>query len=160
MYRSRDFSSVKILNEQGKRIGVAMDIYIDITRGKVIGIKVANYSIRNRRSFVRVEDIISFKKNIIVKKLDEGSFLKFFDIKDMEVIDKEGNIKGNVLDILIDEVTFEIKGIIVSPGIIDKILIGKEVFLTNKLLLKDDYILYTGGTKVAFKNIPHQDVKI
>jgi len=94
-------------------------------------------------------------KNFIKK--DGG--LKFSDIRDMDVIDKEGNPKGAVEDILIEEECFSIKGLIISSGIIDKIISGREVVLINDVILGEDKILFLGASGVVLKNIPHHRTK-
>jgi uncharacterized protein YrrD len=74
----------------------------------------------------------------------------------MEVIDKDGNIKGELEDILIDEETYKITGLIISGGIIDKIIKGREIILINQSILGEDCILYLGGETIVVKNLPRE----
>ena len=67
--------------------------------------------------------------------------------------------KGVVEDILIEEESFSIKGLIISSGIIDKIISGREVILINDVILGEDNILFIGASGVVLKNIPHHRAK-
>ncbi|WP_143314812.1 PRC-barrel domain-containing protein [Clostridium sp. HBUAS56017] len=157
MFRSKDLYMKNIYDSNGKKLGISKSIYIDFYRGQVIGIGFNNYKMKGKRNYVDVNDIILLEDNdILVKSVGKGSGLKFSDIKDLEVIDKLGNSKGIVEDILIEKESYKIKGLIVSPGIIDRILRGKEVILINNSVLGEDYILYLGEPNIVFKNIPHE----
>lgn len=156
MYRSKDFYLKSIYNTQGKKLGTVKDIYIDFYNGQVKGIKVANYSVMTRKNYLAIEDIISFDEDIIGNNIVDGNGLKLTEIKGLEVIDKLGNIRGVVEDILIDEESFKIKGLIVSLGLIDKMIRGKEIILVNRSVLGEDCILYLGEPNIVVKNIPHE----
>jgi uncharacterized protein YrrD len=145
-----------IYDFKGKKLGVSKVIFIDFYSGKVVGLGFNGYTIKGKRNYINVEDIILIEDNdILVSCVTKGEGLKFSDIKDMEVIDKLGNSKGIVEDILIDEDSYKIRGLIVSPGIIDRMLRGKEVVLINNSVLGEDYILYLGEPNIIFRNIPH-----
>ena len=160
MYRIRDFYLVKVSNIKGKHLGTAKDIYIDLENNKLIGIKVDRYTFKNKKTYVAVSDIKQMGKQITTEKLSVGSFLSFTDIKDLEVIDSNGKIRGNVTDILVEESTFEIKGIIISPGFIDKIFTGKQILLINDLRYKQEYFLYLGDLGISFRNIVNKEIKL
>lgn len=160
MFRIKDLYMKNVCDMKGKRIGLSKEIYIDFYRGEVTGIGIGSYSIKNRKNYISTKDIINVDNNILTKKAfkKEGS-LKFSDIKDMDVIDKDGNPKGLVEDMLIEENSFSIKGLIISSGIIDKIIRGREVVLMSNVILGEDKILYLGASGVVFKNIPHHKAK-
>lgn len=163
MFRIKDLYMKNIYDIKGKKIGLSKEIYIDFYKGEVIGIGIGSYSIRNRNNYVSTTEIINVDNNILIKKAFKKDFkvdkgLKFSDINDMDVIDRSGNPKGLVEDILIDEESFHIKGLIISSGIIDKILSGREVILMNNAILGEDKILYSGASGVVLKNIPHHRV--
>ena len=156
MYRSKDFYLKNIYKKNGKKIGTVKDIYIDFYRGEVKGLKVNSYSIFDKKNYVKIEDIISLDEDIIVDNAIEGNGLKLSEIKGLDVVDKSGSLRGVVEDILIDENEFKIKGLVISTGIIEKMIKGKEVILINRSVLGDDYILYLGDPNVVMKNIPHE----
>ncbi|MGG7176090.1 PRC-barrel domain-containing protein [Clostridium paraputrificum] len=156
MYRSKDFYLKGVYDSRGKKLGIVKDIYIDFYKGEVKGIKVANYALLSKKSYVCIEAIINIDEDIIVESLIEGEGLKLSEVMGLEVIDKLGNTRGVVEDILIDEENYQIKGLIVSSGIIEKMIRGKEVILINRSILGENYILYLGETGIIVKNIPHE----
>lgn len=156
MFRSKDLYMKNIYDFNGKKLGVSKNIYIDFYRGEVLGLGFNSYTLKGKRNFIDVKDIILIDDEILVNASTKGEGLKFSDIKDMEVIDRLGNSKGVVEDILINEENYKIKGLIVSPSIVDRMLKGKEVILINNSVLGEDYILYLGEPNVVLKNIPHE----
>lgn len=154
MFRSKDFYLKKIYNTSGKKLGVVRDLYIDFNKGVIVGIRVTNYSLLNKKNYLDVSKIQWFDDDIIASELEEAEGLRFSEIKDLEVVDKSGNIKGEVEDILIDEQTYTITGLILGSGIVDKVVRGKEIILINKCVLGDDFILYIGEDGIVVRNIP------
>lgn len=156
MFRSKDFYLKNIYNLKGNRMGRTKDIFIDFSRGQVVGIKVSNFTLKGKKNYLDVKKIMSFDEDILVTELENKEGLKFSDIKNMEVIDKAGNVRGELEDLIIDDKTFKITGLIISGGIIDKIIKGKEIILINQSILGEDYILYLGDDTVVVKNIPRE----
>ena len=156
MYRIKDFYLKNVYNIKGKKIGSTRDVFIDFSRGQVVGIKVSSYHLINKKNYLDINNIISFNEDIKANELEVKDGLKFSEIKDLEVVDKTGNIKGELEDMLIDEITYKIKALIVSGGIIDKIVRGKEVILISQSILKKEYILYLGEEELVVKNLPRE----
>lgn len=156
MFRSKDFYLKNIYNLKGNRMGRTKDIFIDFSRGQVVGIKVSNFTLKGKKNYLDVKKIMSFDEDILVTELENKEGLKFSDIKNMEVIDKAGNVRGELEDLIIDDKTFKITGLIISGGIIDKIIKGKEIILINQSILGEDYILYLGDDTVVVKNLPRE----
>ena len=80
------------------------------------------------------------KMDLTERKLKEGSENEYEDV---------------IEDLIIDKQNFEIKGIIMSSGIFDKMLKGKEVITLKHCTLCDEYILYNGNSRVKLKTLPH-----
>lgn len=156
MYRVKDFYLKKVSNLNGKKLGNVKDIFIDFYMGQVKGLLVGRMSMMSKKNYVQIENVVNFDDEIIVNDIILGEGLKVSDIISMEVIDKYGTLKGVVEDILIDEENFTIKGIVVSPGIVDKLIYGKEILLPNQTILGEEYILYFGESNIVVKNIPHE----
>ena len=155
MYRIKDFYNKKIYSIQGKKLGVIKDIYLDFNAGVILGFEVNSYSFSNKKNYLDISDIISVNDEVICNELKKGKGLKFSDIKDLEVINKDGDIKGEVEDLIIDKDSYKIKGIILGIGIVDRMIGGKEVILVQKCVLGDDFIVYLGGAGVKVRNLPH-----
>ena len=102
-----------------------------------------------------IDDVIEIGRDIIVFKEKHGNGLGFKSLKNMEVIDINGSIKGVLEDIIIDDYNYSIKGIVISSGLIDRLIKGKEILLLEQCVLGDEYILYTGKNNVMFKTMPH-----
>ncbi|AWK51276.1 photosystem reaction center subunit H [Clostridium beijerinckii] len=155
MFKTRDFYFKKVYNIKGKKIGIIEDLYIDFYLGKVVGFKVSNSTLFSKKNYVDMEDIIEIGEDIIINSIRKGEGLTFKEIKYMEIIDTLSNIKGVLEDIIIDIQDYSIKAIVISSGLIDKMIKGKQIILLNRCILGERYILYTGNEGISFKSMPH-----
>ena len=155
MLRKKDFEYMKVLNVEGKKIGTVKDICIDYYNSKIVGFYMSKNGIFNRNCIIKLENIVTLDKELIIKGTSKAPCLLFSEIKDMEVINRNGEIIGVVEDILIDPYNYYIKGMIVSSGIIDKIYKGKNIILLEESILGDESILYLGNENVSLKTLPH-----
>ncbi|HEX9025649.1 MAG TPA: PRC-barrel domain-containing protein [Clostridium sp.] len=155
MFKTRDFYFKKVYNIRGKKIGIVEDLYIDFYLGKVVGFKVSNSILFSKKNYVDMEDIIEIGEDIIINSIRKGEGLTFKEIKYMEIIDTLSNIKGVLEDIIIDIQDYSIKAIVISSGLIDKMIKGKQIILLNRCILGEKYILYTGNEGISFKSMPH-----
>lgn len=146
---------MNVSNVRGKSMGFVKDLAVDFHIGGVIGFLISSYSLFQSSLYVFKEDIISFDKHMIANSYHKGKYLNFEDIKGMNVIDIKGNMIGMIEDIMFNEDTFVIQGVIVSTGYITNFLYGKKVLLTKDLLLGDNCILYHGKSySIDFINLP------
>lgn len=155
MFKTRDFYFKKVYNIKGKKIGIIEDIYIDFYLGKVVGFKVSSSILFSKNNYIDMEEIIDIGEDVIINSIGKGTGLAFKELKYMEVIDKLSNVKGVLEDIIIDIKDYSIKAIVISSGLIDKMIKGKQIILLNKCILGEKYILYTGNEGVLFKSMPH-----
>lgn len=155
MYKTKDFHFKKVYDLKGKKVGIIEDIYIDFYLGKITGFKVSSSILFSKNNYVDMEEIIDIGEDVIVNSIRRGKGLAFKELKYMEIIDKSSKIKGVLEDIIIDDKDYSIKAIVMSSGLIDKMVKGKEVILINKCILGEKYILYTGNEDVLFKSMPH-----
>lgn len=155
MFKTRDFYLKKVYSVEGKKIGVIEDLYIDFYYGKVIGFEVSNHSLFSKKNYVNIGDVIDIGEDMIISSINRGTGLKFKQIKDMDIIDTLGNVKGVLEDLIIDTQDYSIKGIVITSGLLDKMIKGKEIILINRCILGEKYILYTGNDGILFKSMPH-----
>lgn len=155
MVKTRDFYFKKVYNIKGKKIGIIEDLYIDFYYGKVVGFKVSNSLLFSKKNYIDMQDIIDIGEDIIIDSIKQGEGLTFKEIKYLEVIDSFGDVKGVVEDLIIDITDYSIKAIVISSGLIDKMIKGKQIILINKCILGEKYILFTGNEHVQFKTMPH-----
>lgn len=155
MFKSKDFYLKTIYNNKGKKIGVIEDICLDFYNGKVTGFKSSASGLLSKNSYIDIEDIIEIGESIIVYKTSNEMGLELKSLKNMNVIDANGFIKGILEDIIIDEYDYTINGIVISSGIIDRLIKGKKILLLSECILGEEYILYTGKNNVSFKTMPH-----
>jgi uncharacterized protein YrrD len=155
LFKTRDFYFKKVFNIKGKKIGIIEDLYIDFYLGKIIGFKVANSSLFSKNNYVDMEDIIDIGEDMIVDSIKKGDGLTFKEIKYMEIMDTLGNVKGVLEDLIIDIKDYSIKAMVISSGLIDKMIKGKQIILLNGCILGEEYILYTGNEGISFKSLPH-----
>ena len=155
MFKTRDFYFKKVYDIKGKKIGIIEDLYIDFYLGKVVGFKVSNSMLFSKKNYVDMQDIIDIGEDVIINSIRKGEGLTFKEIKYMEIVDTLSNIKGVLEDIVIDIQDYSIKAIVISSGLIDKMIKGKQIILLNRCILGEKYILYTGNEGVLFKSLPH-----
>lgn len=156
MLRTRDFYLKKVYDSNGKKIGTIEDIYMDFYNGKVVGFEVSNYTLFSKNNFIDINDVIYMEEYIVVTRVQKGNGLKFKDIKYMDVMNKENELIGVLEEIIINPEDNTIKGLILSSGLIDTMIKGKEILLISECILGEKYILYTGNIKVLFKSMPHE----
>lgn len=155
MFKTRDFYFKKVYNIKGKKIGIIEDLYIDFYLGKVVGFKVSNSVLFSKKNYIDMEDIIDIGEDVIINSIRKGNGLTFKEIKYMEIIDTLSNVKGVLEDIIIDIQDYSIRAIVISSGLIDKMIKGKQIILLNRCILGEKYILYTGNEGILFKSMPH-----
>ena len=119
------------------------------------GFTISPTSIFKKQMYVSVESIISIDEDMKIKGTSNFEGLKFKEIRYVDIINKEKKLIGVLEDLIIDKQNFEIKGIIMSSGIFDKMLKGKEVITLKHCTLCDEYILYNGNSRVKLKTLPH-----
>ncbi|MBQ6820350.1 MAG: PRC-barrel domain-containing protein [Clostridium sp.] len=156
MLKTKDFYLQKVFNIKGKYLGVIDDIFIDFNNGIVKGFMISNYLLFSKNNFVRVEDIISIEDVMIIKALKKEDGISFKKIKDIDVKDKNNITKGILEDLIIEKEDFSIKGLVISSGIFDRIIKGKEILLLKECILGERFILYYGNSEVRFKSIPRK----
>ena len=155
MFKTRDFYLKKVYSVEGKKIGVIEDLYINFYVGKVVGFEVSNHALFSKKNYVNIEDVINNGDDMIISSINKGEGLKFKQIKDMDIIDISGNMKGILEDLIIDKQDYSIKGMVITSGLLDKMIKGKEIILINRCILGEKYILYVGNDGVLFKSMPH-----
>lgn len=159
MYRSKDFLLMEVVDIKGEKIGFIKDILIDFNEGFVIGFSISSYNLFHKNVNVLKKDIISFNNNMIIKKNLREERLKFFTLKGIDVLDRYGNVIGIMEDIIFDNFSFQIIGVVVSKGLIANFINGKKIFLIKELILGEKNILYYGeSSKMNFKTMPHDIV--
>ncbi|ASW43013.1 PRC-barrel domain-containing protein [Clostridium isatidis] len=156
MLKTKDFNLLKVYDTRGKYLGIVDDIYINFYKGIVEGLFISNYIFFSKRNFVKASDIISFEEVIIARKLSEKSGVSFKSIKDMEIKDNKNVIKGVLEDLIIEKETLMIKGLIMSSGLFDRIIKGREILLIKNCLLGEDFILHYGNGEIRLKSIPRR----
>ena len=158
MNRTKDFIFVDVLNQKGRKLGFIKDILLDFSEGYVKGFSISSYNMFSKNLTMLIEDILVLNDNILVKKLEKQcSYVKFSSIKHMDIVNKKGDMIGVLEDLIIDIKDFSIKGLIICPGVISKLLRGKEVILIKNCILGEKDILFCEDNKVlSFRSIPRK----
>lgn len=155
MLKTRDFYLVKVYDVKGKYLGVIDDIAIDFYKGEVLGFFISNFSLFSKKNYIDKKEIISINEVVIVNFATHYKGLSFKEIKDMDIMDNNNIMKGVLEDLIIEKKDLSIKGLIMSSGIFDKMLKGKEILLLNQCVLGEDFILYNGSGGVRLQTLPH-----
>lgn len=156
MLKTKDFYLLKVYDIRGKYLGIIDDIYINFHKGEVVGFFISNYILFTKKNFVRSEDIISIEEVMIVKELSEKEGVSFKSIKDIDIKDKNNTMRGILEDLIIEKKDLSIKGLVMSSGIFDRMIKGKEILLLKDCLLGEDFILYYGSDEVRLQSLPRK----
>lgn len=156
MLKTKDFYLLKVYDIRGKYLGIIDDIYINFYKGKVVGFFISNYLLFSKKNFVRTNDIISLEEVMIVKELSKKEGLSFKSIKDIDIKDKNNTMRGVLEDLIIEKKDLSIKGLIMSSGIFDRMIKGKEILLLKDCVLGEDFILYYGSDEVRLQSLPRK----
>jgi uncharacterized protein YrrD len=155
MYKVKDFSMMEVIDVSGKKIGFVKDLMIDFHKKKVIGFVISPYNLFIRSLTIFIEDIITFSEVMIVKSTEKEIYQLFKSFKDMDIIDKCGNMIGMLEDIIFDE-KFNIRAIIMSSGMIRKLLEGKRIILINEIIVGEQNILFFNKSNICIlRSMPH-----
>lgn len=155
MLKTRDFYLIKVYDLKGKNLGVIDDIAIDFCKGEIIGFFISNFSLFSKKNYVDKRQIVSINEVMIVNEITHYEGLSFKEIKDMDVVDNNNIMKGVIEDLIIEKKDLSIKGLIMSSGIFDKMLKGKEILLLKQCVLGEDFILYSGNNSIRLQTLPH-----
>ncbi len=144
MAKSRDYIYMDVMNIHGKKIGYVKDLLVDFNKGQIVGFNINPYRLLCKDFNVVKENIIYYKSQLVVNNIVKDKYLQFSTIMNMHVVDKFSNILGLVSEIIFDDETFEIKGIVVKDYNIFSIFKNRSVLLKLDLIIGEEYILYTG----------------
>ena len=153
MYRYRDFKLMNVCDLTGKKLGFINDLILNFQQGRISGFGLYSNKIFNNNITILSEDVVCFDKNMIGKKVQKikANYLNFREICNFDIVNEKGQIVGLAQDILIDEKTFKIKGIVVSKGIINDFICGKKIILIDQLCFGDNSILNKmSNEKISF----------
>jgi len=157
MYRSKDFFLMDVNDINGKNIGFIKDILVDFNEGMVIGFVVSCYRFMRNNVSIFVDDIISFNRDMIVNKIRKDKYLELSEIRNMDIINRFGEIIGITEELLFDKKSFKIKGIIVSMGFFRNFIGGKRIILISEIIIGEENILFFGCyNKINFFTVPHK----
>ena len=148
---------MEVMNIKGKKIGCVKDLIIDFNLKLVKGFVISSYKIFNKDISVYHEDIISFNSNMIIMDHKKHISLKLSTIKNMDVINKSGEIIGMVEDIIFNRENFTIKGIVVSTGFTRNFIYGKVIILLDNLILGEKNLYcFDENSKIRLLSVPHK----
>lgn len=154
MLRIKDFYAKKVYDINGNRLGLINDLCVDFYNSKLSGIFISRKSLFTKQNYIKYENIVSIGEEFIVSNVELGQGLKLKEIIGLDVMNINGNMRGVVEDIIIDRESFYIKGLIVSTGLIDRIINGKYVILPKECVLGEEFIIYLEDKSIFFKTMP------
>ncbi|GAA0114440.1 PRC-barrel domain-containing protein [Clostridium senegalense] len=146
MYKSSDFIYMDVVNIEGETLGYINDILINFHKKQILGFSVTPYKLLRKNFNVLKEDIIYHNKNMVVKSINKGKYLKFSDIKKIYVINKNSEVIGIVKDIIFEEKEFKLKGIVVAKNI-SSLLKERNIFIAKEMILGEKNMFYIGENK-------------
>ena len=158
MYRAKDFRYMKVVNVKGKTLGYINDVLIDYHNKLVKGFSVSSLNLFKKSQQILVENIVAVDTVMIANEFNKESYIPFSEIRDLEVYNSRGMLIGVVEDIIIERKTYEIKGILISSGLIHKLIDGKSILIPSKCILADDYMIhFENDSKIKLYSMPHKN---
>lgn len=146
---------MKVYDVTGKYLGSIQDIAIDFYNGTIKGFIINSFRFNKKKNYIDLDDIISLENVIIAKEVKNFEGLRFREIQSIDIVNDDNVLKGILEDLIIDERTFEIKGIVMCSGILDRMFRGKEILLIKHCILCESYIIYKEINEITFKTLPH-----
>ncbi|WP_369703405.1 PRC-barrel domain-containing protein [Clostridium moutaii] len=155
-----DFIFKDVIDLSGNSLGFISDIILNFNNKKIDGFVITPNNIFKKVLNVHINDVVNFTSVIIVTAVSRGEYLQFEHIKNMNVVDKKGDLIGVVEDMLFDKKEFSIKAVILSIGFINNFISGKKILLVDDLILGDKNLLYRGkNPNLKFFNSAHKLLK-
>lgn len=152
MYRVRDLIGLKVFDSKGKKIGTVCDLALDYFNGKITGFVVSKKTF-SKLNYIDLNKVISINESIIAEGIHIHRGLKFNEIKDFDIINKDGSMLGVLEDLLIDY-DFSIRGLIVVESFFNKFKVGKRVFQNRYTILGEENILFFGNKNITMVMVP------
>lgn len=155
MYKIRDLIDKEVFLVTGKKIGIVSSLLIDFNKKKVNTLLIKRFGLLKNK-YISCSDIISIGNNIIVKCVSKACGIDMDNIIMKNVYSKDGILKGNVSDLLINEQSLDLEGIICYGGIMKKIKQGDTIIPINEVILGNKYILDTGNDHITLNSVMHK----
>lgn len=156
MFKWRDFYLMKVCNTRGKSLGVISDISIDVNKKTIEGFIISPTGLFKKNNFINIKSVISIDDTVMVAdEAEKFKGTKFKEVKYIDVIDNEDITIGVLDDLIIEKNTLEVKGLVLSSGIFDSMIKGKEIINIKKCEFFDGYIKYNGNCSIKVKTLPH-----
>lgn len=152
MRRMRDLIRIPVINQNsGERLGWVKDILFDEKDNIVTGVILEKDSLlKPQQVKVLRDDIVSFgKESLSVEKLTKRKVTGTCWSKKVgsKVFSGDGEIKGTVGDVFVDNLVKIVLGYEISDGLFADLFNGREaIFEENILAESQDVIVIEGGS--------------
>lgn len=152
MRRMRDLIKIPVMrSDSGKRLGWVKDILFDEKDNKVTGILIEKDSIlKPQQHRVTREDVASFgKESVSINKLTKKklSGTCWSEKVGSKVYSGDGEIKGTVGDVFVDNLVKVVVGYEISDGLFADLFNGREAIFEENILAEcQDVIVVEGGS--------------
>lgn len=160
MYKSKDFKEMIIVNSKNKYQGKVSKILFDINEKKLIGFKINFMFSYHKNNFASTLNIKNITNKIYVSKLTRIKINEDNFIINSEIYDKDGTLMGNISEVLVDENNYNIKAFIVTPGILEKFILGKVIVLASDVYKSGNYIMCKGKSSIKFFSMIHEETRL
>lgn len=150
LFKSKDFKMMDVFYASGKYIGFINDLLIDCNNNKIIGFAIISSSLFSKTINVLASSIISYSNSMIIYETNKGNYLRLSNIKNLDVVDRHGNIIGIFEDILFSEEDYKIKAVVISLGYLANFTRGKKIILIKDLMIGERDVLFLGNDKKVY----------
>lgn len=153
MRRMRDLIRIPVTDQDsGERFGWVKDILFDEKNNVVTGIIVEKDSfLKPQQEIISRDSVISFgKESLALAKLigDQVAGTCWSQKVGSKVYSGEGEIKGTIGDVYVDNTVLKVLGYEISDGLFSDLYNGREaVFEENILAESEDVIVIEGGSQ-------------
>lgn len=152
MRRMRDLIRIPVLDQHtGERLGWVKDLLFDEKDNTVKGIIVEKDALlKSQQEIIAREDVLSFgKESLVVENTPQADLngTCWSEKVGSKVFNGNGEIKGTVGDVFVDNLVQTVLGYEISDGLFADLLNGREAIFEESILAQsEDLIVIEGGS--------------
>jgi uncharacterized protein YrrD len=141
MKKFLDIKGLDVIDGRGNSRGIIEDGVMDLKSNKICSFILSKKGIVSSYSLLSIRDIKGFgnmisaneeiyQLNRMVVKKNRSMMMKSFLGK--EIVNGKGKILGNLADVIFDENTGQIKGLLCTMGFLEDFLQGRRLVITDQ----------------------------
>lgn len=161
-----------ISKKDGNKIGTIKEVIYSKKRYRIVGFIISGKNFFKEAKIIRFNNVISIGMDALIVKnetvVEKSSYLTEMNsliyengLHEKEVLTEEGDSLGNVKDILIDENSGKIIGLILTDGLVEDLKEGRNLLpYSMDMVIGENNIIVDCETKETFYKLKKDYKKI